>query len=136
MSNLKTRTTALVAALAALAPLGSAATGIAHASGSAKPKLTIKTQNGDFSGTIKARSRHCMNNRQVIVFRQLGSHHNLSVDEEVASDTSSLQNGRGRWDTGNTGLRDGKRYYAYAPAKGGCKRLFSRTVRTVLDNEQ
>jgi len=76
-----------------------------------------------------------MNNREVKVFRQLGQHRNPSADQEVASDTSSLRNGKGIWETGNTGLRDGQRYYAHTPKKKGCKAGISKSVRTVLDAE-
>ena len=134
MRNIKTRTIALAVA-AALAP-GSAlaVTGAADAAAPAKTKLTIQTQNGDFAGSVKSKKlRRCADGREIFVYRQSGASKNPSVDEEVASDTSSLQGRKGRWETGNTGLRDGKRYYAYAPRIAGCKAAFSQTVRTVLD---
>jgi hypothetical protein len=136
MFTMKSRATAAVlAAAAALVPLGSIGVAGAQASAPAKTKLSIHTQNGDFSGAVKSKKRKCMNNREVHVFRQAGAHRNPSVDEEVASDTSSIQNGVGHWETGNTGLRDGKRYYAYTAAKPGCKAALSGTVTTVLDPE-
>jgi hypothetical protein len=136
MFTIKARTTAaLLATAAAIVPLASVGATSAGAAAPAKTKLSIHTQNGDFSGTIKSKKRKCMNNREVHVFRQLGSQRHPSTDEEVASDTSSIQNGVGRWQTGNTGLRDGKRYYAYTPSIGGCKAGISGTVTTVLDPE-
>jgi hypothetical protein len=136
MFTMKARTTAaLLATAAALVPLGSIGATGAAAAAPAKTKLSIHTQNGDFSGAVKSKKRKCMNNREVHVFRQLGSQRHPSTDEEVASDTSSIQNGVGRWETGNTGLRDGKRYYAFTPAIGGCKAGISGTVTTVLDPE-
>ena len=136
MFSMKTRTTAgLLAAAAALSSIGSIGAAGASAAAPAKTKLSIHTQNGDFSGAVNSKKRKCMNNREVIVFRQLGAHRNPSVDQEVASDTSSLQNGVGHWETGNTGLRDGKRYYAHTSASPGCKAATSGTVTTVLDPE-
>lgn len=134
MFTMKARSTAaLLATAAALVPIGSMGATSADAAAPAKTKLTIQTQNGDFSGTLKSKKRKCMKDREVTVYRQVGSQKNPSVDEEVASDTSSLQNGKGRWETGNTGLRDGQRYYAYTPKKKGCKAAISKSVRTVLD---
>ncbi len=137
MSNIKTRTTALLAAAAALASFGTlSATEMADAAGPAKTKVTIKTQNGDFSGTVKSRKlRRCADQREITVYRQLGNQRNPALDEEVATDTSDLDGRRGEWETGNTGLRDGNRYYAYTPRIRGCKAGISRTVRTVLDLE-
>src|SRR6059058_5034451 len=134
MFSMKTRTSAgLLAAAAALSSIGSIGVAGAQASAPAKTKLSIHTQNGDFQGAVKSSKRKCMNNREVHVFRQLGSQRHPSTDEEVASDTSSIQNGVGHWETGNTGLRDGKRYYAYTPSSSGCKSAMSGTVTTVLD---
>ena len=136
MFSMKARgTAALLATAAALVPLGSMGATGATAAAPAKTKVTIKTQNGDFSGTVISKKRKCMKDREVTVYRQLGNQKKLSVDEEVASDTSSLQNGKGRWETGNTGLRDGMRYYAHTPKKKGCKAATSKSVRTVLDQE-
>jgi hypothetical protein len=136
MFTMKARTTAaLLATTAALVPIASIGATGAVASAPAKTKLSIHTQNGDFSGAVKSKKRKCMNNREVHVFRQLGAQRHPSTDEEVASDTSSIQNGVGHWETGNTGLRDGKRYYAFTPASGGCKAGISGTVTTVLDPE-
>jgi hypothetical protein len=136
MFSMKARgTAALLATAAALVPLGSMGATGATAAAPAKSKLTIQTQNGDFSGTIKSKKRKCMNDREVKVFRMVTNKKKPSIDEEVASDTASLQNGKGRWETGNTGLRDGKRYYAYTAKKPGCKAATSKAVRTVLDPE-
>jgi hypothetical protein len=136
MFSMKVRSTAaFLATAAALVPLGSMGAGVAGAAVPAKTKLTIQTQNGDFSGTIKSKKRKCMKDREVTVYRQLGNQRNPAVDEDVASDTSSIQNGKGRWETGNTGLRDGQRYYAHTPRSKGCKAAVSKTVRTVLDAE-
>ena len=136
MFTMKARATAaMLATAAALVPLGSMGATGATAAPAAKTQLTIKTQNGDFSGTLKSKKKKCMKDREVTVYRMVGSKKKPSVDEAVASDTSSLQNGKGRWETGNTGLRDGKRYYAYTPKKSGCKAATSKAVRTVLDEE-
>lgn len=138
MFNLKSRTATLaVTAAAMIAPIGTlAATGVAEASAPAKTVVTIQTQNGDFKGTVKSpKLRRCADNREITVFRQLGAHKNPQVDEEVATDTAELGGSKATWETGNTGLRDGKRYYAYAARTPGCKAGFSATVRTVLDPE-
>ena len=136
MFTMKARATAaLLATSFALVPLASMGATGAVAAAPAKTKLTIQTQNGDFSGAIKSKKRKCMKDREVTVYRQLGDRRNPSVDEDVASDTSSLQGKKGRWETGNTGLRDGQRYYAHTPKKKGCKAGISKSVRTVLDAE-
>jgi hypothetical protein len=133
MFNRTTRTTALVAS--GLAML--ATTGVAEAKAPAKTKLTIQTQNGDFAGTVKSRKLHrCADQREITVYRQLGAQKNPATDEEVASDTAELHGRRADWETGNTGLRDGKRYYAYAAHIPGCRAAFSRTVTTVQDAEE
>jgi len=136
MFTMKARgTAALLATAAALVPLGSMGITGAQAAAPAKTKVSIQTQNGDFQGTIKSKKRKCMKDREVTVYRQAGSKPKPSTDQRVASDTSSLQNGKGVWETGNTGLRDGQRYYAHTPKKAGCKAGISKSVRTVLDAE-
>ncbi len=47
----------------------------------------------------------------------------------IASDTTELQNGVGRWSTGNTGF-EGK-FYAKVKRTPQCKAAESRTVRAV-----
>ena len=49
------------------------------------------------------------------------------TDREIAMDTAERRGDHGIWSTGNTGL-EGGRYYAYAPAKQGCKAATSRTL--------
>lgn len=107
-----------------------AMTGVAEAG--SKDKLTIKGPNGDFQGTIKAKKKKCMKNREVHVF--------MLTDEgpqEIGSDTSELnsQKTRGLWSIGNSGYKNGK-FYATADAKGSCTALKSKTITVVTPDAE
>jgi hypothetical protein len=93
--------------------------------------VTIKAQNGDFSGRISSpRPKRCANNRKVIVFKQLGSVQDPAHDTKMGSDISSLNGDHYEWSTGNSGAPNGK-YYARAPQTPNCKADSSLTVRNV-----
>ena len=107
-----------------------AMTGLAEAG--SKDKLTIKGPNGDFQGTIKAKKKKCMKNREVRVF--------MLTDEgpqEIGSDTSELnsEKTRGLWSIGNSGYKNGK-FYATAAAKGSCTQLKSKTITVVTPDAE
>lgn len=103
--------------------------GSASAGKGAETKVTIKAQNGDFSGTVSSsKPGKCANNRMIWVYRQKGKSQNPSVDDKVASDTASFSSGRYEWSTGNTGL-SGK-FYARAGKTSGCQADTSKTVKT------
>lgn len=97
-----------------------------------KAKLTIKGQNGDFHGTIKAKKRKCMNEREVRVF--------MVTDrgpQQIGSDTSELdsEKTRGLWSTGNSGYKNGE-FFAKAAAKGSCRPLRSKTITVVTPDSE
>jgi hypothetical protein len=105
-----------------------ALTGIAVARHKAETKVTIQTENGDFSGKVKSPRLHrCADNRNVKVFKQTGRHKHPRTDEKIASDTSELNGDYGEWSTGNTGASNGK-YYARAGKTSRCKADNSKTV--------
>jgi hypothetical protein len=106
-----------------------ALTGIAGAGQAAQTIVTIREENGDFSGRVKSpRLNRCADNRTIKLYRQRGQRQNPTTEEVVASDTSELSGDHGVWSTGNTGL-SGK-FYARAGKKPGCKADTSRTVQT------
>ena len=106
-----------------------AITGVAE--GATKDKLTITGPNGDFQGTIKAKKRKCMKNREVRVFMLTDQ-----GPQEIGSDTSELNSAktRGLWSIGNSGYKNGK-FYATAGAKGTCGALKSRTITVVTPDD-
>ena len=118
-----------ILAAAALAG-GLAAPGMASVAGTrAETVVTIKTENGDFWGTVKStRPLKCANERTVILFKQVGAEQDPSVDKRMASDTASLSGDRYEWSTGNTGLRRGK-FYAKVARTPECRPDTSPTVR-------
>jgi hypothetical protein len=116
----------VVAACGVLLLTGSA-TGVTRAA----TTVTIKAQNGDFSGTISSpRPMRCANNRVVRVYHQKGMNQNRAVDTVIGSDTTSKQGTHYVWSTGNSGAPNGK-YYARAVATDRCKAASSKTVRSV-----
>lgn len=109
---------------ATVAPTGSAVAGTLASS-----TVTIKAQNGDFSGVVKSsRPRSCARNRKVIVFKQMGMNQDPSVDERVASDTASRNGDRFQWSTGNTGVFG--KVYALVRRTPDCKADRSKTIRS------
>jgi hypothetical protein len=104
--------------------------GVATAGTLADSTVTIKAQNGDFSGTVSSpRPNRCAQDRKVVVFKQVGANQNPSQDDRVASDTASLQGDRYEWSTGNTGVFG--KVYARVARTEFCKADTSRTVRSV-----
>jgi hypothetical protein len=91
--------------------------------------VTIKTQNGDFWGTVKSpRPKLCARNRKVVLFKQLGAEQAPATDKKIASDIASLNGSRYEWNTGNTHIYG--RYYARVGRSGSCKADTSETVRS------
>lgn len=104
--------------------------GFANARTLADSTVTIKAQNGDFSGTISSpRPLRCAQDRKVVVFKQAGANQDPSQDHRVASDTASLSGDRYEWSTGNTGVYG--KVYARVARTQHCKADTSRTVRSV-----
>jgi hypothetical protein len=119
----------LVLALAASLALGAIAAPSSAGTTRAKTTVTIMVEGRDFSGTVKSpRPGRCADGRKVVLFRQESGQQRPSTDPVIASDTASLNDGRYKWSTGNTGM-DG-RFYARARRTNQCKADSSRTLRT------
>jgi hypothetical protein len=104
-------------------------TGSAEASGRAATTVSIKGQNGDYSGTIYSPRLHkCADQRTITVYRQIGPAQDPSVDVEIGSDTSELHGHHGEWSIGNSGFRSGT-FYARAAKMPGCRAGSSRSIR-------
>ncbi len=99
----------------------------------AKVTVTIQAEQTDLSGTVSSgKPVKCAANRTVSVFEQIGGRGG-GDDEKRFSDTSSLQNGKYVWSTGNTG-EEGF-FYAVVAAKPGCKGDSSPTIRAVRNED-
>ena len=113
---------ASVAALGAVVALA----GSAYAAPKAPVTVTIKAEGTDMSGAVKSSSAACAADRTVVVFKQKGARGG-GDDKRFASDTTDLQGQKYVWSTGNTGTEG--RFYAAVPAKAGCRRDVSPTIR-------
>jgi hypothetical protein len=103
--------------------------GMAHAGTRADTTVTIQVQGRDFSGTVdSSRPLKCAKDRKVILYKQVGTVQDPTVDKKIASDLASLSGTKYRWDTGNTGIRG--KFYARAPGTTECKADSSPTVHT------
>src|SRR4029077_12892196 len=120
------RSNARVIAFAVCSAL--ALTGSAQASGLATTTVTIKGQNGDYSGAVNSPRLHrCADQRTITVYKQKGSVQNPSVDTEIGSDTSELHGHHGEWSIGNSGFKSGW-FYARAARTPGCKAASSKSI--------
>jgi hypothetical protein len=107
-----------------------AGTSVAGAATKADTRVTIKTENGDFWGSVfSSRPFKCAKDRKVVLFKQVGADQDPRVDTKVASDTASLNGDRYMWSTGNTGMFG--RFYARAGATPDCRADSSETIRSV-----
>lgn len=114
----------LLALVVALAVAAVALPGAAVAKKkSAKVRVTLVSNGGDFSGKIKS-SRKCKAEREVEVYIQGGARRDPSSDELYNSDTSE---DNGAWSLGNNRAGEGT-YYAYVARKSGCKSATSKSV--------
>lgn len=96
----------------------------------AETTVTIRTDNGDFSGFVSSpRPLKCAEGRKIVLFKQVGPEQDPRVDQRIASDTASLNGDRYEWSTGNTG-KFGK-FYARAGKTDNCKGDTSKTIRSV-----
>ena len=99
----------------------------------AKVTVTIKAEQTDLSGTVSSgKPAKCAANRTVWVFEQIGGRGG-GDDERRFSDTTSLQNGKFVWSTGNTG-EEGF-FYAVVGRKTGCRADSSPTIRAVRNED-
>jgi hypothetical protein len=101
--------------------------GIATARAGAPTTLTITGQQGDYHGKVLSAKRKCMKNRQVTAYKQKGAVQQPSSDKKIGNDTSSIQNGHGVWDIGNSGFKHGN-FYARAKHSAGCHGGRSPTI--------
>jgi hypothetical protein len=117
------------ARLVALAVGGALAlTGSAQASGPTTTTVTIKGQNGDYSGTVISPKLHrCADQRTIAVYKQRGHAQNPSVDSQIGSDTFELHGHHGEWSIGNSGFRSGT-FYARATGTPGCRAASSKSI--------
>lgn len=103
--------------------------GSAEANGPAATAVSIKGQNGDYSGAIYSSNPHrCTDERTVTVYRQVGAVENPRVDMEIGSDTSERHGNHGEWSIGNSGFRSGT-FYARVAKTPRCKAGSSRSIR-------
>ena len=116
---------AIPAAVCVVAMLAAVAYG---ATKPASTTLTIKGKNGDFHGRIESSRPHkCIDGRLVNVFKQKGSKQDPKTDQQIGSDTASLNGDHGTWSIGNSGFKSG-RFYARAPKTDACKTGKSKTI--------
>jgi hypothetical protein len=104
------RTIKTLAAIAAVAVTGAFAAQSATAAPLTPTQVTIKGQNGDYEGTVKSSDANCANDRNVLVYKMLGSTPEPSSDKKIGMDTSEFQGGKYVWSAGNTGYKHGKFY--------------------------
>jgi hypothetical protein len=129
VKNVRMRSKLLSAAVAAAAVAGVLAAGVASAGTRAETTVTITVQGRDFSGTVDSpRPLRCAKDRKIILYKQVGTVQDPTVDKKIASDIASLSSGKYRWGTGNTGIRG--RFYARAPGTPECKADSSPTIHT------
>ena len=118
-----------VFATAVIGAVSVAGTVTAGAGDRAETTVTIRTQNGDFWGYVDSpRPLKCADGRKVVLFKQVGSEQDPSVDSRIASDTASLSGDRYEWNTGNTGMFG--KFYARVGKTVDCKGDTSKTVRS------
>lgn len=91
---------------------------------SAKVRVTLISNGGDFSGKVKSSRDKCKAEREVEVYMQEGPNPDRSSDELYLSDTSEEN---GDWSFGNNRAGEGT-YYAYVARKSGCKAATSKSV--------
>jgi hypothetical protein len=110
-------------ALVALALCGVVAlTGMAFAATPTKVTI-IGEGNGEYHGKVKSTKRKCKANRTVKLYKQRPGTDNL-----IGSDTTSHTSDGWEWNTGNTGVRNGK-VYARVGRISGCQADTSRTIQ-------
>lgn len=85
--------------------------------------VTIKAQGLDLSGTVVSKRQGCITDRNVLVFKQIGTRGG-GDDHRIASDLASAN---GSWETGNTGIAG--KLYAKVKATSTCGGDTSPTIR-------
>ena len=120
------KTLRIATAVAAILLL--AVVSVAGARGPAKTKVTIQGGGGEYFGYVKSSKRKCKSNREVKLFKQLGSKPHPRSDRFINSDIAQPNNDGYQWNTGSTGVHTGK-VYARTPRIEGCKSDNSRTIQ-------
>ncbi len=116
-------------AIAVVGAVSVAGTVTAGAGDRTDTTVTIRTASGDFWGFVTSpRPRKCAEDRKVVLFKQVGSEQNPSVDERIGSDNASLNGDRYEWNTGNTGMYG--KFYARVGKTEDCKGDTSNTIRS------
>ena len=125
MSNLLRSASATLLGLAAAASGGALllAGPAANAAALAPVTVTIQAEGTDLSGTVSSTRAVCEADRNVIVFKQVGTRGG-GDDIRFANDTSDSD---GDWNTGNTGTEG--RFYAKVKKNLQCQADLSPTIR-------
>jgi hypothetical protein len=121
-----------MAAAALAVSAGLVVSGTAGAGGSATTKVTIRAPGGEIFGKVKSPDPEtCAADRKVKVFREKGGEQGGGDDEKIGTDNAELIEGteKARWSIGNPGIPGGKKVYAKAGRKEGCKKDSSPTIR-------
>jgi hypothetical protein len=126
--NNKIRFIAVAVAAMAVALTGLA--GTASASGKAPTKVLIQAESGGFFGYVKSPKLQCKSERNIAIFKQLGSRQQPASDERVDMTISGGAEEGYEWNLGNPGLHSG-RYYARALPTPFCKAANSVTLRAM-----
>jgi hypothetical protein len=101
---------------------------VAGARGPARTKVTIQGGGGEYFGYVKSRKQKCKSGRKVKLFKQRGDKPHPRTDTFINSDFAQANNDGYQWNTGSTGVHNGK-VYARAPRIDGCKADNSRTIQ-------
>jgi hypothetical protein len=120
------KTLSSVTAIAAICLLAIAS--VAGAAGGTETRVTINGGGGEYFGYVKSSKRKCKSDRKVKLFKQLGSEPRPRTDKFINSDLAQPNNNGYQWNTGSTGVHNGK-VYARAPRIEGCKPDNSRTIQ-------
>lgn len=124
MNSITTRIAGLALAAGAATAMVAGTSTSAFAVGSTST-VTIQANGTDLSGKVSSSNPACVEDRKVIVIKQIGTRGG-GDDIRFASDTADSD---GDWNTGNTGT-EGK-FYAKVKATTECARDLSPTVRAV-----
>ena len=93
--------------------------------------VTIDNEQTDIFGTLKSTRRICKAEREVRLFKVIGTRGG-GDDSFFASDTTDLDNGVWEWETGQLGTEG--RFYARVKSTPNCKKDSSRTIRAQRDD--
>lgn len=117
----------MIAALAAITVCGAFAAG-AMASSLTPTKVTIQGPQGDFYGYVHSSDQaNCELNRNVVVYKMLGSTPDPHVDQKIASDIAQPNGPDSMWSVGNTGYKHGN-FYAKVKKTSLCTGAISKVL--------